>query len=62
MSAWWKATTPWGSSLRQSAVDLAVVPKPSGTSAMFRTTTPWYCGVSSVIRPKPAYSNWSHSK
>jgi hypothetical protein len=40
VSAWWKATIPEGSSLRQSSVDLAVVAKPNGTSAMEQTTTP----------------------
>lgn len=35
-------TVPLGSSLRQSSVDLAAVPKPSGTSFMLKQTTPAY--------------------
>ena len=58
VSAWWNATMPDGSSLRQSSVLLAVVAKPSGTSAMEHTTTPAYAGVLSVMRPSPLFSTW----
>ena len=30
----------------------------SGTSFMLYTTTPWYLGVFSVIRPRPALATW----
>ena len=37
---WWNTQMALGSALRQSAVDLAVTPKPRGTSDMEYTTTP----------------------
>lgn len=33
-------------------------PLTSGTSAMEYTTTPWYCAVFSVMRPRPDFSTW----
>ena len=58
VSAWWNATMPDGSSLRQSSVLFAVVAKPSGMSDIEHTTTPAYAGVLSVIRPSPLFRTW----
>lgn len=33
-------------------------PLTSGMSAMEYTTTPWYCAVFSVMRPRPDFSTW----
>lgn len=49
---------PLGSSFLQSSVDLAAVPNPSGTSFILKQTTPAYCGVFSVMRPRPDLSTW----
>ena len=57
-SAWWNATMDDASSLRQSCVLLAATPNPSGTSDMENTTTPWFAGVFSVIRPRPDFNRW----
>lgn len=56
--AWWNTTIPLGSRSLVAAVERAVAPKPSGTSAMLKTTTPWCSGVSSVMRPRCALTMW----
>lgn len=57
-SAWCSTTMPLGSMLLHSAVDLAVTPKPRGTSDMEKMTTPVLLGVLSVILPKPDLRTW----
>jgi hypothetical protein len=57
-SAWWNATIDEASSFRQSCVDFAATPNPSGMSDIENTTTPWFAGVFSVIRPKPDFNKW----
>jgi len=57
-SAWWRTTMPLGSILLHSAVDLAVTPKPRGTSDMENRTTPVLLGVLSVILPTPDLRTW----